>query len=146
MSIITYGHGICTDNIHTTIDKIKTLLTMAPRAYDLCCDAFKDAEDDGIDTVDEFADYIGQGWSHHEEAGLATILAVVINECEDIMLLATTDSCANAFLIMPEKLPWKLTDKQKALTEESLNDIFRKYINVLTDEPIIIEYQSIEND
>lgn len=146
MSIITYGHGICTDNIHTTIDKIKTLLAMAPRAYDLCVDAFKDAEEDGITTVDEFADYIGQGWDEYEEAGLATILAVVINEREGIKLLPTMDCAGFSYLVMPERLPWNFNHADKNLTEDGLNNIIGKYVRMLTDEDIEIKYWHIESD
>ena len=146
MSFHIYGHGICTDDIKTSIDKIKTLIAMAPNTQDMLKDAYADAEADEITDVNEWAEYMGQGWSDHEEAGLATILAVVINELEGIHLLATTDSQAIAYLVMQEKLPWQYSYREKQLTEEALNDMFKKYVNVLTDTPITIEYKHIEYD
>lgn len=144
MSVHTYGHGICTDDIHTTVDKIKALIAMAPNAYELCVDAFKDAENDEITRPDEFAEYMGQGWDGHEEAGLATLLAVVINECEGIDMYASMDDYGNTFLIMQEKLPWHCTHREKNLTEDGINAIIRKYVSVLTDDEIEIKYQEIE--
>ena len=146
MSFHIYGHGICTDDIKTSIDKIKTLIAMAPNAQDMLKDAYADAEEDEITDVEEWAEFMGQGWSDHEEAGLATILAIVINELEGIHLLATTDSQCVGYLVMREKLPWHQTYREKNLTEESLNNIFHKYVSVLTDKPITIEYKDIEYD
>lgn len=147
MSTQINGYGICTNDIkNTTIEKIKALIAMAPNVQAYCLPDYEDAEEDGVSTPEEFADYLGQGWDGHDEGGLATLLAVVIGECEGLKLLDTVDSICDAFLILPEKLPWEYTDQEKALTKEDLNAIFRKYISVLTDEEIAIGYKYIEND
>lgn len=146
MSTHTYGYGVNTDCItNTTIEKIKTLIAMAPNIHALCESVYSDAEDDGISSPFEFADYLAEGWDGREEAGLATILAVVITECEGIYVEGTTDG-DNTYLILAEKLPWEYNKKEKALTDETLDAIFRKYISVLTDKDLVICRRDVEYD
>ena len=36
-------------------------------------------------------------------------------------------------------------EREKNLTKEEFNKIFKKYINILTDNKLVIDYQSVEN-
>ena len=38
-----------------------------------------------------------------------------------------------------------MTDADKTLTEEDVENIFKKYVKILTDEDINIKYYSVEN-
>lgn len=146
MSTHTYGYGVNTDCItNTTIEKIKSLIAMAPNVLACCEPDYADAEAEGTSTPFEFAEYLAEGWDGREEAGLATILAAVITECEGIYVEGTTDGY-NTYLILAEKLPWEYNEKEKALTDETLNAIFRKYISVLTDKELVICRRDVEYD
>lgn len=47
-------------------------------------------------------------------------------------------------LFVPD-YPWNQKNRKRLETEEEVFKLFRKYISVLTDEPIFIDYRSIEN-
>lgn len=152
MSAIYYGHGIATDEIENTdIDRVKKLLAMAPGIYEELSPIFDEIEEDCDGDANEFASQLADEWCSKEfgdmgSAGYASLLAGVINECEGIRMVSMTDNTAYAYLIMPERAPWQFNHKEKSLTEEGLFTIIRKYVNVLTDDVLTIEYRSIELD
>ena len=42
--------------------------------------------------------------------------------------------------------PWTpKTEKEKELTEEKLENMFRKYLRIVTDEQLPVDYKSVEN-
>ena len=41
--------------------------------------------------------------------------------------------------------PWEITDRERDLTEESLVQMFSRYVNVLSDEPIEVGSQDVKN-
>lgn len=146
----TYGTGICTDDIkHMTVDGIKELVSLIPMSHKhkaLMNAALLDARDEGIDTPDGLAEYLGQGWQNYEEVGIATVLAVVINACENVQMLPTADTNGYTFLILEEKAPWKYNTREKHLTEEELIAIIGRYVRVLTTELVPVEHIAVEND
>ena len=64
---------------------------------------------------------------------------------DDISLTACDDSECRTYLIYQPRYPWQITEKERNLTEERLRDLFQRYVGMLTDEIIDIEYQSAEN-
>lgn len=68
--------------------------------------------------------------------GLATILQQVIEEAEGLRLTACDDSSGATYLIYQPCYPWEITDRERDLTEESLVQMFSRYVNVLSCEPI----------
>ncbi len=38
-----------------------------------------------------------------------------------------------------------MSDKEKNLTEEDLCKLYAKYLHVVTDEDLVVEYKSVEN-
>lgn len=148
--IINYGIGICTDDIKDmTLDKIKALVALVPNSLSvkaLLNQALLDAIDDEIDDVNEFADYIGQGWKGYDEVGIATVLAVVIDACENVRMQPIMDSNGNSFLIFPERYPWQYNSREKQLIDEDVYEIIGKYVRILTTEDIKIEKIGVEND
>ena len=77
--------------------------------------------------------------------GLATILSEVIAEVEGINLTACDDYDGNAYLLYKPMYPWQMGDTDCGQTEEKIVGIFRRYISILTDTPIEIDYQEVEN-
>jgi hypothetical protein len=144
------GIGICTDDIkNMTTDAIEALVAMVPDSTDakaLLNDALLDARNDEIDDADELAEYLGQGWADYEEAGIATVLAVVINACEGINMLATMSDGGYTFLIFQERAPWKYNQRERNLTETELTAIIGKYVRVLTSDDINVKFIEIEYD
>lgn len=84
--------------------------------------------------------------SIYDFGGLAEILYEVIKEVEEIDLLLCTDSGDKTYLIYTPSYPWTpKTEKEKELTEEKLENMFRKYLRIVTDEQLPVDYKSVEN-
>ena len=76
---------------------------------------------------------------------LPTILRRPIDEGEGLRLTACDDLECRTYLIYQPQYPWRITEKERDLTEERLRELFQRYVGLLTDEIIDIDYQSAEN-
>lgn len=135
-----YGFGFCVDNITTTAEKINKLISYAPEFEKVVKEYFSNL---GIlnPSMEDFED-LDQDFMN----GLAYIIVEVIMEAEDILLLHTCDYNGCRYVILTPSYPWaKVSEKHKNLTLNSLTDIYKKYISILTDEEIDLDYQSVEN-
>ena len=77
--------------------------------------------------------------------GLASLLRLVIEEAEGLELVSCDNFDCHDFVLYPPFYPWQATDKDKDMTEEKLRQIFTKYVSILTDETVTIEYQEVGN-
>lgn len=77
--------------------------------------------------------------------GLATILQKVIEEAEGLCLTACDDCDSRTYLIYQPRYPWALTQADWKLTEEHLAAMFGRYVGILTDEVVDVDYQEVEN-
>lgn len=153
MSYITwhdYGYGICIDDLKEEISLVKLmkLVQTAPELYERV-KKFIDEDCDGqiIETYDLLYTYVEE-CGEINYGGLAEILYEVIKEVEGIELLVSTDFNGKEYLIYPPIYPWtlaKMSDKEKNLTEKDLVEIFSKYLHIVTDEELTVEYYSVEN-
>lgn len=135
-----YGYGICTDDItERSIERLKNLLALAPEfnAQMQKWLADSEIEDPAWD------DYMGFDQDCCME--LAALLKEVILEVEGLDLLACDSEDGDKYLIYEPSYPWKLSEVERSLTEERLQEMFKRYIGVLTDKPIDITYQEVEN-
>jgi len=135
-----YGYGVCTDKITVaSVEKMEALLGRAPKYRQRIHDWFADCKiaeptvDDYLDSDQDFG------------LGLAAILKEVILEAEGVELTACDDFNGMKFLIYEPLYPWQMTEKDLGLTEEGPEQLFRKYVSLLTEEDIEIDYQSVEN-
>lgn len=135
-----YGHGICTDDIKEhNIQRLKTLLSMAP--------IFEGKVQDRLSreaiTSPQWDDYMAYDTDY--ELGLATILNEVIGEAEGIALTACDDYNGKTYLLYQPKYPWELTDAERGLTKKRVEEIFQRYVGILTDDFIPVGAQEVEN-
>ena len=137
-----YGYGICTDTIKTTPEKIENLLTQAPKLRECIHDYFRDCEIDtpSVDDYTETAEDLFETCY-----GIATLLKAVVSEAEGLDLIACDDYDCSNYLVFTPEYPWQMTEIERGMTEEKLNEIFRKYVNILTDVVIEIDNQAVEN-
>ena len=77
--------------------------------------------------------------------GLATILKEVILEAEDIDLVACDSHYGTDYLIYVPDYPWNQGKHRQLKTEKAVEELFQKYVSILTDEAVEIDYQSVEN-
>lgn len=82
-------------------------------------------------------DYI-ENYDSMGYTGLPALLADVINEQENTEHFAPHDSVPGC-VYLPANFPWAFNSVEKLLTPESMNCLFRKYLNQITDDPIVCE-------
>ena len=138
----TDGYGICVDDINTTPERLLKLAAMKTETLDDVRDylnGYFDGEYNNEDlTIDDFDDLEGD----YCERGVAYVLFHVIDEI-DIVYADDYDGVPH--ILYCPKYPWSTPENEKNLTREDVKNIFKKYISILTDEPVIIDYYSVEN-
>lgn len=135
-----YGYGVCVSDIKAvSVERLQTLIHLAPKFECKIQNWFNECEisEPSVDDYLEFdQDYM---------LGLATLLKEVIEEAEGVSFTACEDCSDKLYLFYKPPYPWNLSEKEKTLTEENIAEILCKYISILTDEEILIDYDSVEN-
>lgn len=139
----TYGFGFCVDDIDTTPEKLLKLAAMNPNVLkdvrEYLDDIFDEEEykDEEL-TIEDFDELEGD----YCERGVAYILYQVIDEID---IIFADDYNGTPYILYCPSYPWHMGEKEKSLTQEDVEKIFEKYIKILTDQSINIDYQSVEN-
>ena len=135
-----YGYGFRTDNIHIdSPERVRDLIHLAPDYETWVLKTFSESEI----TTPSLEDYLSL--DEDFDNGIATVLAEVIEEIEHIPLTHCDDFDGSVYLIYQPTYPWKLTEAEKTLTVEKLDAMLRKYAAIVTDDPIEMDYQEVEN-
>ncbi len=135
-----YGYGICVSDLgEVPVERLRLLLEHAPDFHKEV-DAWFVENDIENPTYDDYV-----AFDDEYMTGLATILSHMIEEAEQIHFTACNDFDGNDFLIYMPSYPWELPDSEHDLTEERIENILITYVSILTDDPISIDYQSVEN-
>ena len=139
----TYGIGFCVDDIDTNSERLLQLAALKP-------DVLKDVREylnsifNGKEYVDE--DLTMEDFDELEgdycERGVTYVLYKVIDE---IRVTFADDYNGTQYILYCPHYPWNMSEKEKDLKYEDIVNIFTKYIKILTDEPIEIDHQSVEN-
>lgn len=136
----TYGYGVCVSEIkEPPVDLLQNLISMAP-VYQRKIQEWLDDCEISEPTYEDYVDF-DQDFGF----GLATILKEVISEAENIELEACDSYDEKTYLLYCPEYPWNQTGHKQLTTEDAAIELFQKYVSVLTDEPIDIDYQSVEN-
>lgn len=137
-----YGYGVCISKMkkRPTLKRLKALLSLAPGVE---ADVKAHFKEHGIKrpSYDDYMEY-----DQTYMLGLATIIKEVILEAEDIDFTACDNYERDQYLVFEPVYPWRITrDKEKSLTEESIDEILHRYLSVLTDEYMDVDYQDVSN-
>ena len=139
----TYGFGFCVDDIDTTPKKLLELAALRPKVLEdvreYLNDYFdgKEYYDDEL-AMEDFDELEGE----YCERGVAYVLYQVI---DDIVVEYVDDYNGTPYILYLPSYPWNMKENEYNLTPEKIEEIFDKYINILTDKPVIIDYHSVEN-
>ena len=136
----TDGYGFCVDDIHTTPKRLMELAAMNEKV---------------LRRVEEYLNEEHPGWTIESlnmedfndlegDCG-ETCLAHVLYEIINLSVSVALDFGNRHYILYEPSYPWSIPDGEENLTEEDVLRIFRKYISVVTDENIFIDYQSVEN-
>ena len=136
----TYGYGICVADIQDeSLERLQKLISMAPEYQKKIqewldeCGISEPAYEDYLDFDQEYM------------LGLAMILKEVILEAEDIDLVACDNYDGIHYLIYAPDYPWNQKESRQLENEEDAKMLFQKYVSILTDKAVDIDYQSVEN-
>ena len=139
-----YGYGVCVDNIKTTPERLLRLAELNPNVLkevrDYLDDYFGESYNDEDLTMDDFKELEGD----YCERGVAYVLYHVIPN-DELLVTYTSDYYGTPYILYMPSYPWRLKEDEKNLTEDDVREIFAKYIRIITDEPIVINYYSVEN-
>lgn len=134
------GYGICTNDIDTTVGRIKEVIAYAPvfeqelKTYFMECEIINP-------TLDDYLEYDSDHYS-----GLAYLIARVMEEAENgIQLDYCVDGYNNYYVLFAANYPWLMNEKMKNLTKKQVHSMFAKYIHILTDKDIKIGYINTTN-
>lgn len=139
----TYGFGFCVDDIDTTPDRLLKLAAMNPDVLkdvrEYLDELFngKEYKDEEL-TMEDFDELEGD----YCERGVAYVLYHVIDE---IRVIFADDYNGTPYILFCPRYPWSIKENEKNLGENDVIKIFAKYVNILTDNPIEVDYQSVEN-
>ena len=141
----TYGIGICVDDIKTTPERVLKLASLDDSVlFDVqnyLNERFDGNYEDEELTIDDFCDFEGMFC----DRGVTCILLEVMNSVEKIpFIYADSFDCFDYILYCPA-YPWNLMENEIGLTREKLEEIFKKYISILTDDPVVIDWREVEN-
>jgi hypothetical protein len=139
----TYGIGFCVDDIDTNPERLLKLASLKPdvlkdvREYlESIFDGEKYSDEDL--TMEDFDELEGD----YCERGVTYVLYKVIDE---IRVVFADDYNGTQYILYCPHYPWNMSDKEKDLKYDDVVNIFTKYIKILTDNPVVIDHQSVEN-
>lgn len=136
----TYGYGICVSDIQEqSVERLQKLISLAPGFQRNVQEWLDDCEI----TEPTYEDYLE--FDQDFNLGLATILKEVILETEGVELVACDSYDSKDYLLYGPSYPWYQSGKKQLMTEEEAARLFQKYVSVLTDKEIDVDYQSVEN-
>ena len=142
----TNGFGICVDDIYRpslSVDKILRLAAMEPSVLDVVQDYIDEiCEKDEISKEEFDIDDFNELYGDYGEYGLSYILLNVITE---IPVVFADDYNGTHYILYCPGYPWTLNDNERELSEEDVVRIFAKYVNILTDVPVKVDYYCVEN-
>lgn len=122
-----YGIFISDYSDKITEENVVKLLEKAPTVKE----SFNVLITEGLTTLEAVDEYEGNFTCL---TGVGALLCDVMNECEeDITFDAVDDFDGEQYVLLLEQMPWHMTEREKALTPESLTEIFKKYCDILID-------------
>lgn len=124
---INYGYGFDEDDFKPTLNGVNALLEMAPNTKDM----FAAAGYDGFKSLDEVVEAGESGdLTYVAYNSLYTPFVEAFAELEDIRLIWADDIEGNRFVMLPNMVPWEMNETEKALTQEKLDMLFKKYLTI----------------
>lgn len=138
----TYGIGFCVDDIKTTPARLLELAALDQQTLldveNYLSERFGGGYKINELTMEDFYDLEGDFC----ERDVSYVLKRVIKEIP--IVYADNYDCVPYILYCPT-YPWNLTESEIGLTRERVEEIFEKYIEILTDDTVSIDWQEVEN-
>lgn len=148
---VNYGYGVKASDIQTDMHRLFAFIDLAPNFkkeyYEWLEDNYP-AEEVDKDTpiwaklsMDDVLDYEDSQGNY----GIASIFYNVIKELEKIDIYATSDYDGETYVMYPPAYPWQFREEEYKYTEDFFRGLFKKYISILTEEEIEVDYCAVIN-
>ena len=126
-----YLYGICIVDIeHLKLDGIIELL----KTVDIYKECMEDCDDDESYIFDWIENYDSNG-----RFGLGALLYDVITQKEKFNI-DIDDPNGIVFIGLAGDAPWNFNKSTKNITEEDYNQMLRRYVNLITDDELVIRW------
>ena len=138
---ITYGYGVKVDEIKTTPERLLKLAAEKPELLEKLTEFLNESlEEYEVEklTLEDFEDFDTVNYS----SGTGIVLYEAIDE---FTVEYVDDYDGRTYVVFAQAYPWRMSEQEKALTENNVREVFEKYIKILTDEPVKVDYWIIEN-
>lgn len=142
-----YGYGV--DLVETEADvKAKDVLSLVALAPKFSKEFRKKMETGGKKLEDMDVEDLLEYESDRGVPGIAGMLRQVILECEGVNLTDFEDESCATYIVFEPFYPWNpnVTNRDRKITADELDEIFSRYLGMLTDEPVEIEEQEMYVD
>ena len=130
------GYGLAVDPVSYTPNGVIALAAMVPDIKAYLDEGIKECQKGKPHAVTEeeinefMDDYETKSGIH----GLAAVLADVMNELEPVVKVTPCENYDNEqFVLYEPNFPWHMSEKEKTLSCEELDSIFKKYLDILTE-------------
>jgi hypothetical protein len=135
-----YGYGIQTDNLKSDKTRLESPINIAV-ADTRTSIINKFPKSKTLDTVnyDTLVETIAECdfGSYDDEQPLASLLAQVIYDIENLSIEYAHNFDGNNFIILTPAYSWAMSDKMKKLkSEDDIEAIFQKCVGILTDQSL----------
>lgn len=141
----TYGYGVCVNNINTTPERLLKLAEQKPEVLkdvmDYLEDYFGEPYEKGDPITMEVFEELEDDYCNR---GVAYFLYNVIPD-DELIVCSADDYYGTTYILYCPDYPWRLKEYERNLTEDDVREIFTKYISILTDDPVAIDYYEVEN-
>lgn len=148
---VNYGYGVKANDIQTDMHRLFAFIDLAPNFkkeyYEWLEDNYsiketnKDTPIWAILSMDDILCYEDT----YGNDGIAAILLNVMTEKEKIDFYGTVDYNGDAYVMYPPAYPWQLREEEHGITQDFLTQVFKKYIKMLTEEEIEVDFYAAEN-
>ena len=139
-----YGYGVCVDDINTTPERLLKLAALNPKLLADVREYLDDYFGEFYKDEDLTMDYFNELEGDYCERGVAYVLYNVIKD-EELQVAFCDDYNGTPYILYMPTYPWYFKEHEKNLTEDDVREIFTKYIRILTDENVVIDYYEVEN-
>ena len=130
-----YGYGTEITCLELDIEKTRAMLEKAPGVLS------------GIrDVAGKSGDISAEDIAMYSYRNPVSIAVDIMTEVEDVSFEWAVDYEGDEFIVFPECFPWSLSDGEKRLTPDIIDDLIKRYVGGIVSNPekIKMEYRLIE--
>ena len=145
MTQTMYGYGVDLSVLSKEDFNFKKLRRKLPEDVRENYRSFLNEDGPKKDVDATLYDFLSEYESANGTRGICAFLADLISEREGVRVEAF-DEVRTGYLYVAQKFPFHFNGKERKMTEEDWNALFRKHVGLVTDQDLLIEVMPIYLD